>query len=186
MTLWAIAYPILRFKVHNTFENIHRWGAWFSLAILWAEIVFFARTHLHPTSPSLGLIVIRLPACIPSRNGGRSGGSILISNAGDWTGSTIANPRPYYWVKGIPVTGVLCMARLFRSVVIVTTGSGIGPCLGVMQDIPDTKVRVIWSTPDSERTFGRGILDAVKEMDPQAVIWDTRTKGRPDLVKMAW
>jgi NAD(P)H-flavin reductase len=125
-------------------------------------------------------------ACIPSRDGGKSGGSVLISNAGDWTRKTILNPRPYYWVKGVPVTGVLCMARIFKSIIIVTTGSGIGPCLGVMQDIPNTSVRVIWSTPNPLQTYGLGITEAVKATDPQAIIWDTKKKGRPDLVRLAW
>ena len=111
---------------------------------------------------------------------------MLISDAGDWTRDTIANPQPYYYVKGVPVTGVLCMARIFRRIVIVTTGSGIGPCLGVMQDIPNTHCRVIWSTPNPLQTYGEGIVQAVKDVDPQALIWDTRKQGRPDLVRMAY
>lgn len=247
LSLIITAYPTIRSMAHNTFENIHRWAGWFSLALFWAELVLFARTQLHPGSPSLGIILIKLPAfwfllvsslhailpwlrfhkmpveperlsnhairlhfkepidlfvgmrisdaplkewhsfaCIPSRDGGKSGGSVLISNAGDWTRKTISNPRPYYWVKGIPVTGVLCMARIFKSIIIVTTGSGIGPCLGVMQDIPNTSVRVIWSTPNPLQTYGPGITDAVKATDPQAIIWDTKKKGRPDLVRLAW
>jgi hypothetical protein len=84
-------------------------------------------------------------ACIPVREEGGTGGSWLISNAGDWTRGAIMNPRSYYWIKGIPVTGVLPMVRLFRKVTVVTTGSGIGPCLGVIQDVPliGTKIRVI-------------------------------------------
>jgi len=241
------AYPSFRTKSHNTFENIHRWAGWFSLALFWVELILFSRTQFHPSSSSLGLILIRLPsfwfllisslhtiapwfrlhklpvqaeklsnhairlhftepiplfcglrissspltewhsfACIPSRDHGHSGGSLLISSAGDWTRSLIANPHPYYWIKGLPVTGVLCMARIFRSIILVTTGSGIGPCLGVMQDIPHVKVRVIWSTPDPEHTFGKEILEMVREVDRDAVVWDTRVRGRPDLVRFAW
>jgi hypothetical protein len=241
------AYPRFRFFSHNTFENIHRWGGWFSLALFWAELVLFARALVTPTSPSLGIILIKLPAfwfllisslhailpwlrfhkltvepehlsnhavrlhfresvplfvglrisdsplkewhafaCIPARDGGKSGGSVLISDAGDWTKRTIASPRPYYYVKGVPVTGVLCMARIFRRVIIVTTGSGIGPCLGVMQDIPNTYCRVIWSTPNPLLTYGKDILQSVAEVDGQALVWDTRTDGRPDLVQLAY
>jgi hypothetical protein len=248
LSITITAYPRLRFTSHNTFENIHRWGGWFSLAIFWAELVLFARTQLHPKSPSLGTILIKLPAfwfllisslhatlpwlrfhrllvepeqlsqhalrlhfsekiptfvglrisdsplkewhsfaAIPSRDGGKSGGSVLISNAGDWTRKTIQTPRPFYYVKGIPVTGVLCMAQIFRKIVIVTTGSGIGPCLGVMQDIPKTKCRVIWSTPSPFETYGDEICRMVKEVDMHAVIWDTRTEERrPDLLRLAW
>ena len=62
-------------------------------------------------------------ACIPARPDEGIGGSVLISDAGDWTRKTIRNPQPYYWVKGVPVTGVLCMARIFRKVIVVTTGT---------------------------------------------------------------
>lgn len=123
-------------------------------------------------------------ACIPSREG--RGGSVLISDAGDWTRKTIKTPRPYYYIKGIPVTGVLCMAQIFRKVVIVTTGSGIGPCLGVMQDIPKTACRVLWSTPNPWQTYGEGICNTVLRVDPRAVIINTRASGRPDLVRLAY
>ncbi|KAL3424529.1 nonribosomal peptide synthetase 12 [Phlyctema vagabunda] len=125
-------------------------------------------------------------ACIPSRDGGKSGGSVLISAAGDWTRKTIANPQASYYVKGVPVTGVLCMAQIFRRIVIVTTGSGIGPCLGVMQDIPSTSCRVIWSTPSPLKTYGEDICSAVTEVDPNALVWDTKLKGRPDLVQLTY
>lgn len=247
LSLVITAYPTIRAMTHNTFEYVHRWAGWFSLALFWGEIVLFANTQVQPSSPSLGLLCIKLPAfwflfisslhailpwlrfhkmavfpehlsshairlhfkepidlfvgmrlsdsplkewhsfaCIPTRDGGKTGGSVLISNAGDWTRKTINNPQPYYWVKGVPTTGVLCMARIFRSIIIVTTGSGIGPCLGVMQDIPKTSVRVIWSTPNPLQTYGAGILEAVRETDKQAIIWDTKKQGRPDLVKLAW
>lgn len=123
-------------------------------------------------------------ACIPAREG--TGGSVLISNAGDWTKKTIQNARPYYWVKGVPVTGVMCMALIFKRIVVVTTGSGIGPVLAVVQDVRDTKVKVIWSTPSPLKTYGEGICNAVGNVDPDAVIIDTRKERRPDLVQRAW
>ncbi|PVH71616.1 hypothetical protein DL98DRAFT_434836 [Cadophora sp. DSE1049] len=237
------AYPRFRFSSHNTFENFHRWGGWFSLAIFWAELVLFIHAQtsrvgpalvkqpafyfllisslhailpwvwlhkLHITPEKLSNHAIRLHftepvplfvgfrvsdaplkewhsfACIPARSA--PGGSVLISNAGDWTKKTIENPRPYYWLKGIPVTGVLCMARIFRKVIVVTTGSGIGPCLAVIQDIParGTSCRVIWSTPNPLQTYGSEICDAVKAVDRAAVIIDTRKDGRPDLTAIAW
>lgn len=241
------AYPRLRFASHNTFENVHRWAGWLSLALFWVEIVLFARTQVVEGSDSLGVVAIKMPAfwflllaslhtiapwirlhkmeveaeklsnhairlhfkeqiplfvglrishsplkewhsfaCIPNRDGGKSGGSMIISDAGDWTKDTIKNPRSFYYVKGVPVTGVLCMAQLFSRVVIVTTGSGIGPCLGVMQDIPKTFCRVIWSTPSPEEVYGKEICKAVKDVDSKALVWDTRQRGRPDLVQLAW
>ncbi|KAG9249079.1 hypothetical protein BJ878DRAFT_451042 [Calycina marina] len=159
------------------------------------------RLHFKEPIPCfVGLRIAQTPlgewhsfACVPSRDSGRSGGYIIMSGVGDWTKRNIAIPQPYYWVKGRPVTGVLCMAKIFRSVIIVTTGSGIGPCLGVMQDIPRTTCRVIWSTPDPLNTYGQDIMGAVLATDARAVIYDTTAhkddKGktiRPDLPKMAW
>lgn len=247
--LVTTAYPRFRMMSHNTFENFHRWGGWFALALFWVELLLFA----HAQNPSsLGHTLLKFPAfwfqlistihailpwfrlhklrvipekhsnhairlhfkenislfvglrishsplrewhsfaCIPVREG--TGGSLLISNAGDWTRDTIDNPRPYYWIKGIPVTGVLPMARLFKKVIVVTTGSGIGPCLGVIQDVPlmGTKIRVIWSTPSPLETYGWDICQAVRNVDSRAVIIDTRQmkkdgRGRPDLTRIAW
>lgn len=241
------AYPIFRFKSHNTFEAVHRWAGWLSLALFWVEVMLFTRMEATMTHISFGLVLIHEPsfwllcistfhtilpwlrlhklyvrpdkpsdhvirlhfnepvplftglrisesplgewhsfACIPNRDGGRSGGSLVVSNAGDWTKRNIHNPKPFYWVKGIPVTGVLCIAKVFKSVVIVTTGSGIGPCLGVMQDIPNTKVRVIWSTRDPWNTYGRDLCTAVLKVDSRANIIDTRFVKRPDLVTLAY
>jgi hypothetical protein len=123
-------------------------------------------------------------ACIPDLENG--GGSMLISDAGDWTRKTIQAPKEYYYIKGVPVIGVLCMAQIFRKVVVVTTGSGIGPCLGTIQDIPKTACRVVWSTPSPWQTYGEEICNAVLRVDTQAVIIDTRVTGRPNLVELAY
>lgn len=126
-------------------------------------------------------------ACIPSRDGGLSGGSMLVSNAGDWTKKTIRNPQSFYFTRGVPVLGVLCMAKIFRRVVIVTTGSGIGPCLGVMQDIPDTFCRVIWSAPRPLATFGSPIMEMIKAVDRNALIIDSKlAKERANLPLLAY
>lgn len=238
------ALPAFRVHSHNTFENIHRWAGWFSIALFWAEVVLFSRTlHRETTTKTLGLTIIELPAfwcllitsfhiilpwlryhkitvtperlsdhaiklhfkepigsfvtlrisdaplkewhafaCIPNRKGG---GSIVISDAGDWTRKTIDNPKEYYYVKGIPITGLLCMAQVFRKVIVVTTGSGIGPCLGVMLDLR-MPTRVLWSTQSPLRTFGQDIIDSVYDVDPHAVIIDTKISGRPDLVDLTY
>ncbi|KUJ20359.1 uncharacterized protein LY89DRAFT_730406 [Mollisia scopiformis] len=123
-------------------------------------------------------------ACIPERNG--QGGSLIVSNAGDWTRRAINNPKKFYYTRGIPTVGVLCMAQLFRKVIIVTTGSGIGPCLGTMMNIPATRCRVLWSAPEPRHTFGDDICDKVLEVDPEAVVIDTHAVGRKDLVSLAY
>ncbi|TVY75757.1 Adenylate-forming reductase [Lachnellula suecica] len=123
-------------------------------------------------------------ACIPEKGG--MGSSLIVSNAGDWTRRAINNPKKFYYTRGIPTVGVLCMAQLFRKVIIVTTGSGIGPCLGTMMNIPATKCRVLWSAPEPRQTFGDDICDKVLEVDPQAVVIDTHEVGRKDLVSLAY
>jgi len=242
----ACAYPALRFKSHNTFENTHRFAGWLSIALFWAELILLGEAMRAGTSQSLGDILIRQPtfwflviitfhivlpwlrlrkvefvpeklsnhavrlhfpmtlkpfsgiaisdaplkewhpfATFPSADG--KGGSLLVSDAGDWTKKAINTPRTSYWVKGVPKTGVLSMACIFRSCVIVTTGSGIGPCLSFLTD-PSRKqpCRVLWSTPSPLKTFGESITNKVREVDPQAVIIDTRASGRPNMIQIAY
>ena len=116
---------------------------------------------------------------------GVDGFSLVVSNAGDWTKRQIGGAPERLWVRGIPACGVLRIAPLFKRIVLVATGSGIGPCLPVLlaKKLP---MRVFWSTPNPEQAFGEEIIDTVKGADSDAVIWNTRTQGKPDMVKEAW
>lgn len=111
--------------------------------------------------------------------------SLIVSDAGDWTKKQIAEPSPKYWVRGVPVTGVLRMAVIFRKIVVVTTGSGIGPCLSMLIS-SSMPARILWSTPNPQQTYGDRILQAVMKEDPKATIIDTRATGRPDMVALAY
>lgn len=113
------------------------------------------------------------------------GFSLVVSSAGDWTRRQIGRAPERLWVRGIPACGVLRIAPLFKRIVLVATGSGIGPCLPVLlaKKVP---MRVFWSTPNPEQTFGGEIVASVKGADRDAVIWNTRTQGKPDMVKEAW
>ncbi|KAH7394686.1 hypothetical protein BKA66DRAFT_598916 [Pyrenochaeta sp. MPI-SDFR-AT-0127] len=113
------------------------------------------------------------------------GFSLIVSRAGDFTGSTIERPPTHIYVRGIPACGVLRIATLFKSVVLVATGSGIGPCLSVIlaRKVP---CRILWTAPNPEQTFGQEIVDSVKSSDPDAVIWNTRTHGKPNTSLMAY
>lgn len=115
----------------------------------------------------------------------RPGFSIVVSRAGDWTGKIIDNPPTRIWTRGVPASGVLRISPLFRKIVLVATGSGIGPCLPVIlaKKVP---CRVFWSTPHPETTFGKKIIDGILDTDPEAVIWNTREQGRPDLALEAY
>ncbi|KZV85150.1 hypothetical protein EXIGLDRAFT_699753 [Exidia glandulosa HHB12029] len=110
-----------------------------------------------------------------------NGFSVVVSNAGDWTKRQIMQPNSKLWIRGYPLHGLLYTSRLFRKIVVVATGSGIGPCLSLL--FADyTPRRVFWSTPAPEKTYGPGVMGAVLKADPDAVIWDTRKEGRPDMV----
>jgi ferredoxin-NADP reductase len=88
-------------------------------------------------------------------------------------------------VRGIPTCGVARVATLFNRVVLIATGSGIGPLLGHIQN-PTFAYRLIWSTPDPDTTFGAPLLATIRHHDPDAIIHDTKMSGRPDLVKMGY
>lgn len=141
-------------------------------------------------------------AGIPNRistdpdNPSPKGFSVVISNAGDWTKKIIDNPPQRIYMKGAPVYGVLRVAAVFSPVVIVATGSGIGPCLSLFHGLPKHNVRILWSTPSPLQTYGQGIIDGVLAADPNAVIVDTRAgpmgedgkrkSVRPDMVRLTW
>lgn len=111
--------------------------------------------------------------------------SVLVSNAGDWTKRQITTAPTKLWVRGVPACGVLRITPLFKSVVLVATGSGIGPCLPVIyaKKVP---ARIFWSTPHPEQNFGTEVSDAVRNADPDAVIHNTKTDGRPDMVAITY
>jgi NAD(P)H-flavin reductase len=120
-------------------------------------------------------------AVIPTPKG-QTGYSMVISRAGDWTSSMIANPPKKIWIKGTPAWGVIRVATMFDPVVIVATGSGIGPCLGLFSGYPQAKCRVLWQTRNPEKTYGKEILNMVRSADKDAVIIDTSVTGRQDMV----
>ena len=122
-------------------------------------------------------------ATIPDSAG--SSFSLIVSDAGDWTKKQIAKPSDRYWIRGIPITGVLRMAMVFRRVVVVTTGSGIGPCLSMIVSHP-MPCRILWSTPIPLQTYGESIMQMVTDADPEAIIINTRASGRPDMVALTY
>lgn len=71
--------------------------------------------------------------------------SVIVSRAGDFTQCLIDNPPSHIWVRNIYASGVILVARMFNPVVIVVTGSGIGPCLGLFAGYPNLNCRILWS-----------------------------------------
>ncbi|KAJ4176790.1 hypothetical protein NW767_015332 [Fusarium falciforme] len=142
----------------------------------------FARISFRPLIEWHSFAAIPAPEAVDRRP---KGYSLVVSNAGDWTKQCIEKPPSHIWVRGVPTCGVMRIATLFNSVVVIATGSGIGPCLGHIQN-PSCPTKVIWSTKTPKTTFGQGLLDAIKDKIPDAVIHDTSTNGRPDLVRMGY
>ncbi|KIY72016.1 hypothetical protein CYLTODRAFT_344864 [Cylindrobasidium torrendii FP15055 ss-10] len=122
-------------------------------------------------------------ACVPVP--GTDEWSMVVSQAGDWTTKLIRDPPSEIWVRGTPVSGVLRVNIMFRRVVFVATGSGIGPiapCLFAH----DQEHRLLWTGSNIRKTFGDDLVNAVTAADPDAVIYDTRKYGRPDMVKLTY
>ncbi|KAJ7636483.1 hypothetical protein FB45DRAFT_864514 [Roridomyces roridus] len=124
-------------------------------------------------------------ATIPHSEEEGKGFSLIVSNAGDWTRNCITSPPAKLWIRGVPLLGLLHSAHLFKKVVVVATGSGVGPCMSLFA-ANAAPCRIFWSTPSPLVTYGAEIIEAVKRVDPEAWIWDTRTDGRPDMVAVTY
>ncbi|KAH8681788.1 hypothetical protein BX600DRAFT_505436 [Xylariales sp. PMI_506] len=107
--------------------------------------------------------------------------SCVISKAGDWTTSVINTPPTHLWVRGMPVYGFGYVMRLFKRVIIVTTGSGVGPCLSALDYKDRPEMRLVWQTKSPLKTYTQRTLDLVKGLDQNAVIIDSST-GRQDML----
>jgi hypothetical protein len=116
---------------------------------------------------------------------GEAGFRMIISRAGDWTGAFIEDRPAHLWVKGITTAGVARIETLFKSVVYIATGSGIGPVLPhlLARRLP---IRLIWATRHPRKTYGDGIVDEILAAQPDALTWDTDEHGKPDLLKLAY
>ena len=109
---------------------------------------------------------------------------LTISRAGDWTGAFIDDRPGHVWVKGIPTAGVGNIDRLFRRVVWVATGSGIGPTLPHLLS-GEVPARLVWATRNPRATYGDELVDEILSAEPGALIWDTDRHGKPDMVRLA-
>lgn len=107
------------------------------------------------------------------------GFSVVVSNAGDWTKRAVNSPPRELWVRRTPTCGVLRVAPMFRSVLLVATGSGIAPCLPVIL-ANQTQIHLFWSTRDPFETYGPDIAAVIQGMGKRAHIHNTSTMGRPN------
>jgi hypothetical protein len=117
--------------------------------------------------------------------GASSNYRMVISRAGDWTAAFVDDPPQHVWVRGIPTVGMAIVRRLFTKVVFVATGSGIGPALPHLVTREDLS-RLVWVTKDPRQTYGDALVDEITEAQPDAVIWNTDTRGKPDVLRLAY
>lgn len=122
--------------------------------------------------------------CVPPVPGER-GYRMAVSRAGDWTGEFIDAPPTHVWVRGIPAAGVANVRRLFKRVVFVATGSGIGPGLSHILD-SGADCRLVWITRDPIGTYGEGLVAEILAAQPDALIWNTDERGKPDVLRLAY
>ncbi|KAL0567095.1 hypothetical protein V5O48_014899 [Marasmius crinis-equi] len=116
---------------------------------------------------------------------GQTGYSLVVSRAGDWTSKQIAEPPTKLYIRGIPTYGVLTICPLFKRMVLVATGSGIGPCYSHIRAMK-IPIKVLWTAPNVRETFGDELVDSILEKAPDSVIYDTRKHGKPDMVKLTY
>ncbi|KAI0322040.1 hypothetical protein OF83DRAFT_1050151, partial [Amylostereum chailletii] len=50
----------------------------------------------------------------------------------------------------------------------------------------ETKIRLLWTSPNVRETFGDEFTDAILGASPDAVVYDTRKHGKPDMVKLTY
>ncbi|KAJ7675823.1 nonribosomal peptide synthetase 12 [Mycena polygramma] len=135
----------------------------------------FVRLAVHPLKDWHGFATITAP--------NEKGFSLVVSKAGDWTNSRITEAPSTIWVRGAPCFGVLRIAPLFHRIVLVATGSGIGPCASCILD-KRVPIRLLWTSPNVRETFGDKLVDEILGASPDAVVYDTRKHGKPDMVKL--
>jgi hypothetical protein len=116
---------------------------------------------------------------------GVAGYRMVVSRAGDWTSAFVEQPPTHVWVRGIPTMGVANVRKLFTKVVLVATGSGIGPMLGHLLDT-SVPSRLVWITKNPRRTYGDQLIDEIEAAQPDATIWDTDERGKPDVLRLAY
>ncbi|THC92584.1 hypothetical protein EYZ11_007947 [Aspergillus tanneri] len=147
------------------------------------------RLHLDHTSTAFGKVIAlsKHPlqdwhsfATFPDPDG--KSFSCLVSKAGDWTTRCINQQPTQLWKRGMLMYGFIHVMRVFRRVIVVTTGSGIGPCLSFLSETNRPPLRIVWQTRNPNRTYGRDVVNLVRQLDPNPLVIDTNSSGRVDMV----
>ncbi|PYH43852.1 integral membrane protein TmpA [Aspergillus saccharolyticus JOP 1030-1] len=191
---FLVKLPAFWFLVLTVAAIVHPWTLLRKVTVQPEHLSSHAvRLHLSHTTTTFGkgIQLARHPlqdwhgfATFPDpANNGKSF-SCLVSKAGDWTAACIQNPPTHLWKRGVLIYGFAYAMRVFRRVVVVTTGSGIGPCLSFLGDENRPALRVVWQTRAPLKTYGQDVLDLVARMDPNPVVIDTNQSGRIDMVPL--
>ncbi|KAH6984068.1 hypothetical protein EDB80DRAFT_756876 [Ilyonectria destructans] len=200
--MFLMAYPLVRKAHHNLFEKTHRFVGWAMLGLFWAQVVLTCNDS-KDSSTFLGGACVPVQAEVLSDHAVRLHFDYTVPVNGSFTRlskrpllewhsfAIIPAPEPaneepsHIWTRGVPTCGVMRITTLFNRVVLIATGSGIGPILGHIQS-PSCPTQLIWSTSRPEQMFGEDLCNVIKAQIPDAVIHDTERFGRPDLVKMGY
>lgn len=193
---FLLTFPAFWFLVVTVVAIVHPWLLLRKVPVR-AEILSTHAVRLHfnyrPTAFGKGISLSRsplrdwhgfatFPDSAPTDKDNAPGFSCLVSKAGDWTSDCIQNPPTHLWKRGVRITGFAYAMRVFRRIIVVTTGSGIGPCLSFLGDDNRPALRVVWQTRAPLRTYGQGVLDLVHQMDSSPIVMDTNHCGRLDMV----
>jgi hypothetical protein len=73
---------------------------------------------------------------------------------------------------------IVCM---FRRLLVVATGSGIGPCAPHIFD-QKTVIKVLWTAPNVRETFGDKLVDQILAAAPDSVIYGGHIKLKSNLL----
>lgn len=147
------------------------------------------RLHLDHTSTAFGKVIALTKhplrdwhsfATFPDPDG--KSFSCIVSKAGDWTTRCIDQQPTQLWKRGVLMYGFIHVMRVFRRVVVVATGSGIGPCLSFLSEKNRPPLRLIWQTRNPNKTYGSDVLNLVRQLDPDPLLIDTGNSGRVDMV----
>lgn len=148
--------------------------------------------HRRRVAPCVGIRLSEMPmlenhgfATIADPNG-EQGYTVLVSNAGDFTNDIINNPREHLWIRGARTIGVMRVAQLFKPVIVVATGSGIGPCMSFLRTHPQWPVRIIWSTRMPQTRYCASLVRELIGYDQNSMIVDSAKTGRPDLLALTY
>ncbi|PYH40408.1 uncharacterized protein BP01DRAFT_262815, partial [Aspergillus saccharolyticus JOP 1030-1] len=104
--------------------------------------------------------------------------SIIVSRAGDWTSELLVHPPTTLYTRGVQTYGFTRTMRLFHRIVLVATGSGIGPCLAFLEARQRPAIKLCWQTRAPEKTYGKEIWELVHQLDPHPLVVDTDVAGR--------